>query len=166
MAASCFHYFLDCNPLKKIFWQIKIVSFDSEHPNWDHNLWFTPLSETVIGFILSPCKRVIPFSFIFFSRKSEDTAEEANALFLNCHAEVVYQAIQSVFFGALAMSTLRFKFLWTPHMCLFAAGVFCNQSFWKAVLNKIGIKQIYVSIDLQVSLNIVKSGRVQKVIVS
>jgi len=79
-------------------------------------------------------------------RKSEDTTEEATPLFLNAHAEVVYQAIQSVFFGALAMSTLRFKFLWTPHMCLFAAGVFCNQSFWKAVLNKIGIKQIFAKI--------------------
>ena len=89
-----------------------------------------------------------------FSRKSENNTEEAPPLFLNSHAEVVYQAIQSVFFGALAISTLRFKFLWTPHMCLFAAGVFCNQSFWKAVLNKIGIKQIYVSIDVQVLLGI------------
>ncbi|XP_020618146.1 probable C-mannosyltransferase DPY19L3 [Orbicella faveolata] len=79
-------------------------------------------------------------------RKNEETTEEATPLFLNSHAEVVYQAIQSVFFGVLAMSTLRFKFLWTPHMCLFAAGVFCNQSFWKAVLNKIGIKQIYAKI--------------------
>lgn len=88
--------------------------------------------------------------FSLFSRESEDTTEEVNPLFLNSHAEVVYQAIQSVFFGALALSTLRFKFLWTPHMCLFAAGIFCNQSFWKAVLNKIGIKQIYVSIVVQV----------------
>ena len=39
-------------------------------------------------------------------------------------------------------------------MCLFAAGLFCNQSFWKAVLNKIGIKHIYVSILVQVSLAI------------
>ncbi|KAJ7337819.1 hypothetical protein OS493_007977 [Desmophyllum pertusum] len=82
--------------------------------------------------------------FVNWSRKSEaDTSEESSPLFLNSHAEVVYQAIQSVFFGALAISTLRFKFLWTPHMCLFASGIFCNQSFWKAVLNKIGIKHIY-----------------------
>lgn len=89
-----------------------------------------------------------------FSRKTEDTTEEASPLFLNSRPEVVYQVIQSVFFGALAISTLRFKFLWTPHMCLFAAGVFCNQSFWKAVLNKIGIKHIYVSILVRVSLAI------------
>lgn len=92
-----------------------------------------------------------------------DTTEEATPLFLNAHAEVVYQAIQSVFFGALAMSTLRFKFLWTPHMCLFAAGVFCNQSFWKAVLNKIGIKKIFVSIDVQALFGILKSGRFGKI---
>ncbi|XP_078373794.1 protein C-mannosyl-transferase DPY19L3-like isoform X1 [Oculina patagonica] len=84
--------------------------------------------------------------FVNWSRKSEETSEEASPVFLNSHPEVVYQAIQSVFFGALAISTLRFKFLWTPHMCLFAAGVFCNQSFWKAALNKIGIKHIYAKV--------------------
>jgi len=104
--------------------------------------------------------------FSLLSRNSEDTTEEATPLFLNSHAEVVYQAIQSVFFGALAMSTLRFKFLWTPHMCLFAAGVFCNQSFWKALLNKIGIKQIYVSIVVQVLLGIEESGQFRKIFAS
>lgn len=81
-----------------------------------------------------------------FRSKPEDTAEETKCLYLNSHPEVVYQAIQSVFFGALAITTVRFKYLWIPHMCLFAAGIFCNQAFWKAALNKVGIKQIYVSI--------------------
>lgn len=81
-----------------------------------------------------------------FCRKSDDTTEDTeDPLFLTSHPEVVYQAIQSVFFGALAISTLRFKYLWTPHMCLFAAGVFCNQHFWKTVLTKIGLKEIFVS---------------------
>lgn len=121
----------------------------------------------IIGFIFTTVyfnRR--SFNRSLFCRKKEETTEEATPLFLNSHAEVVYQAIQSVFFGVLAMSTLRFKFLWTPHMCLFAAGVFCNQSFWKAVLNKIGIKQIYVSIVVQVLLGIVESGRFRKIFAS
>lgn len=81
--------------------------------------------------------------FMNWRSKPEDTAEETNCLYLNSHPEVVYQAIQSVFFGALAITTVRFKYLWIPHMCLFAAGIFCNQAFWKAALNKVGIKQIY-----------------------
>lgn len=121
----------------------------------------------IIGFIFTTVyfnRR--SFNRSLFCRKKEETTEEATPLFLNSHAEVVYQAIQSVFFGVLATSTLRFKFLWTPHMCLFAAGVFCNQSFWKAVLNKIGIKQIYVSIVVQVLLGIVESGRFRKIFAS
>ncbi|XP_015756900.1 PREDICTED: probable C-mannosyltransferase DPY19L3 [Acropora digitifera] len=76
------------------------------------------------------------------TRKTEDTGDDPNQFFLNCHPEVVYQAIQSVFFGVLAISTLRFKYLWTPHMCLFAAGIFCNQYFWKIALAKIGFKPL------------------------
>ncbi|XP_068755171.1 protein C-mannosyl-transferase DPY19L3-like isoform X2 [Montipora capricornis] len=75
-------------------------------------------------------------------RKIEDTPEDPNVHFLNSHPEVVYQAIQSVFFGVLAVSTLRFKYLWTPHMCLFAAGIFCNQYFWNTALSKIGFKPL------------------------
>ena len=85
------------------------------------------------------------FRYLFY-RKNDETTEDASPLYLNSHPEVVYQVIQSVFFGALAISTLRFKFLWTPHMCLFAAGMFCNQHFWKTALTKIGLKPIYVSI--------------------
>ena len=81
-------------------------------------------------------------------RKRDDITEDADPLFLNSHPEVVYQVIQSVFFGALALTALRFKFLWTPHMCLFAAGIFCNQYFWKTALTKIGLKEIWVSRSL------------------
>lgn len=80
------------------------------------------------------------------SEESDESVEEGNPLYLNSHPEVVYQVIQTVFFGALAMSTLRFKFLWTPHMCLFAAGMFCNQHFWKTALTKIGLKPVLAKV--------------------
>lgn len=101
--------------------------------------------------VVFPCY-VVSLSAILFmlantvlvnwSRKTEDTGNDPNQFFLNSHPEVVYQAIQSVFFGVLAISTLRFKYLWTPHMCLFAAGIFCNQYFWKIALAKIGFKPL------------------------
>ena len=97
-----------------------------------------------------------------FSRKTGDTAEDANPLFLNSHPEVVYQVIQSVFFGALALTALRFKFLWTPHMCLFAAGIFCNQHFWKTMLMKIGLKEICVSHLLHVCMHMTDLSRDKK----
>ena len=39
-------------------------------------------------------------------------------------------------------------------MCLFAAGIFCNQSFWKIALAKIGFKPLMVSKALQYSANL------------
>ena len=39
-------------------------------------------------------------------------------------------------------------------MCLFAAGIFCNQYFWKIALAKIGFKPLMVSKALQYSANL------------
>ncbi|EDO42027.1 predicted protein [Nematostella vectensis] len=58
---------------------------------------------------------------------------------LNEQPELVYCTIQTVLYGAMAVTTLRFKFLWTPHMCVFGAGTLCHQGFWRFVLERAGI---------------------------
>ena len=35
--------------------------------------------------------------------------------------DLAFHVVQTVFFGALAISTLRMKYLWTPYMCVLAA---------------------------------------------
>ncbi|KAI8510976.1 hypothetical protein Bbelb_118920 [Branchiostoma belcheri] len=46
---------------------------------------------------------------------------------LSRRPQLAYHAISAAVFGCLAVSTKRFKYLWTPHMCvLAAAGINCS----------------------------------------
>ncbi|XP_065057638.1 protein C-mannosyl-transferase DPY19L3-like [Rhopilema esculentum] len=56
------------------------------------------------------------------------------------YPEVAFSCILSVFFGLMALSTLRMKFLWTPHICMVGAGIFCHQDFWRWVFSSSKIK--------------------------
>ena len=48
----------------------------------------------------------------------------------------------------MALAVLRFKFLWTPHMCVLAAVGICDYSVWEAILHKLGSKsEVTVSIN-------------------
>lgn len=60
---------------------------------------------------------------------------------LDDYPEVVFNIILSVFFGGMALTTLRMKFLWMPHMCILAAGVFCHQDAWKSVANALHLEK-------------------------
>lgn len=35
--------------------------------------------------------------------------------------DLAYHTIQCVFFGVMAVTTLRMKYLWTPYMCILAS---------------------------------------------
>lgn len=60
---------------------------------------------------------------------------------LSDRPELGYHAVQSVFFGAMAISTLRMKYLWTPHMCILAAYGIADYDFWLKVLSTMRIPQ-------------------------
>ncbi|XP_033096192.1 probable C-mannosyltransferase DPY19L3 isoform X2 [Anneissia japonica] len=61
--------------------------------------------------------------------------------------ELAYHAIQSVFFGTLALTVLRIKYLWTPQMCVLAAVGVGDTQGWRLLMRKIGItSKTYVSI--------------------
>uniref|UniRef100_A0A8C7F4G9 Dpy-19 like C-mannosyltransferase 3 n=1 Tax=Oncorhynchus kisutch TaxID=8019 RepID=A0A8C7F4G9_ONCKI len=52
-------------------------------------------------------------------------------------ADVAYNLLHTVFFGLLALSTMRMKYLWTGHMCAFAAYGVCGKELWSLCLNTI-----------------------------
>ena len=71
---------------------------------------------------------------------------------LDDYPELVFHIILSVFFGGMALTTLRMKFLWMPHVCVIAAGVFCHQDTWRSCLNSIAFPNPLVSKPLYSSL--------------
>ncbi|XP_036130342.1 probable C-mannosyltransferase DPY19L3 isoform X2 [Molossus molossus] len=49
-------------------------------------------------------------------------------------ADAAYSLAHTVVFGALALSTMRMKYLWTPHVCVFAASGLCSPEVWGLLL--------------------------------
>ncbi|XP_017314796.1 probable C-mannosyltransferase DPY19L3 isoform X2 [Ictalurus punctatus] len=51
--------------------------------------------------------------------------------------DVAYNLLHTVFFGLLAFSTMRMKYLWTGHMCAFTAFGVCGKEMWTLCLRVI-----------------------------
>uniref|UniRef100_A0A8B9Q8R2 Dpy-19 like C-mannosyltransferase 3 n=1 Tax=Apteryx owenii TaxID=8824 RepID=A0A8B9Q8R2_APTOW len=45
-----------------------------------------------------------------------------------------YNLVHTVLFGCLALSTMRMKYLWTSHMCVFASFGLCSTEVWGLIL--------------------------------
>ncbi|KAL4232819.1 hypothetical protein ACF0H5_007505 [Mactra antiquata] len=56
---------------------------------------------------------------------------------LSNRPDLAFHTVQMVFFGALAMSTLRMKYLWTPYMCMIAGFGVADYKAWKYILSKL-----------------------------
>ncbi|XP_038223912.1 probable C-mannosyltransferase DPY19L3 isoform X3 [Dermochelys coriacea] len=48
-----------------------------------------------------------------------------------------YNLMHTILFGCLALSTMRMKYLWTSHMCVFASFGLCSTEVWGFVLKSI-----------------------------
>uniref|UniRef100_A0A663DRK7 Dpy-19 like C-mannosyltransferase 3 n=1 Tax=Aquila chrysaetos chrysaetos TaxID=223781 RepID=A0A663DRK7_AQUCH len=48
--------------------------------------------------------------------------------------DAAYNLIHTILFGCLALSTMRMKYLWTSHMCVFASFGLCSTEVWKLTL--------------------------------
>ncbi|KAG3255771.1 protein C-mannosyl-transferase DPY19L3 isoform X2 [Ictidomys tridecemlineatus] len=48
--------------------------------------------------------------------------------------ETAYNLIHTILFGFLALSTMRMKYLWTSHMCVFASFGLCSPEIWELLL--------------------------------
>ncbi|XP_078256588.1 protein C-mannosyl-transferase DPY19L3 [Rhinoraja longicauda] len=51
--------------------------------------------------------------------------------------DVAYNLMHNVLFGLLALSTMRMKYLWTSHMCMFSSAAICSHQFWSINLKAI-----------------------------
>ncbi|XP_053472501.1 probable C-mannosyltransferase DPY19L3 isoform X3 [Ictalurus furcatus] len=51
--------------------------------------------------------------------------------------DVAYNLLHTIFFGLLAFSTMRMKYLWTGHMCAFTAFGVCGKEMWTLCLRVI-----------------------------
>nr|XP_033796292.1 probable C-mannosyltransferase DPY19L3 isoform X3 [Geotrypetes seraphini] len=48
--------------------------------------------------------------------------------------ETAYNLMHTILFGCLALSTMRMKYLWTSHMCVFASFGLCSVEVWELIL--------------------------------
>ncbi|XP_068174333.1 protein C-mannosyl-transferase DPY19L3 isoform X1 [Antennarius striatus] len=75
------------------------------------------------------------------SRPRRGSAEERNgaekiqgAVF---RPDVAYNLLHTLFYGLLAFSTMRMKYIWTGHMCVVAAYGVCGMELWTLLFNTI-----------------------------
>uniref|UniRef100_A0ACB8EA32 Uncharacterized protein n=1 Tax=Sphaerodactylus townsendi TaxID=933632 RepID=A0ACB8EA32_9SAUR len=45
-----------------------------------------------------------------------------------------YNLVHSIMFGCLALSTMRMKYIWISHLCVFAASGMCSSDMWGLIL--------------------------------
>uniref|UniRef100_A0A3P8UJS0 Dpy-19 like C-mannosyltransferase 3 n=1 Tax=Cynoglossus semilaevis TaxID=244447 RepID=A0A3P8UJS0_CYNSE len=85
---------------------------------------------------------VISLLRLFLSRRSSGSAEEKNEVVeLGEHSvltvvrpDVAYNMMHTLFFGLVAFSTMRMKYIWTGHMCAVAAYGLCGTEVWTLIL--------------------------------
>lgn len=63
----------------------------------------------------------------------KDSPKQVNAVIF-AQPELAYHALQSLLFAVMATTTLRMKYLWTPHLCVLAGVTLCHPAPWKWVL--------------------------------
>uniref|UniRef100_A0A2K6A2A4 Dpy-19 like C-mannosyltransferase 3 n=1 Tax=Mandrillus leucophaeus TaxID=9568 RepID=A0A2K6A2A4_MANLE len=56
---------------------------------------------------------------------------------VNLKPETAYNLIHTILFGFLALSTMRMKYLWTSHMCVFASFGLCSPEIWELLLKSV-----------------------------
>jgi len=60
--------------------------------------------------------------------------------------EHLYNFFLSVVFGAVALSTVTFKFLWTPHMCVLAVAGAGHCQVGRELQKRLGVQERAVSL--------------------
>ncbi|NWX03526.1 D19L3 mannosyltransferase, partial [Caloenas nicobarica] len=77
-------------------------------------------------------------TFFFFCLISDSNQvqflEETEECTVTLKPDAAYNFIHTVLFGCLAFSTMRMKYLWTSHMCVFASFGLCSTEVWKLIL--------------------------------
>ncbi|XP_032372292.1 probable C-mannosyltransferase DPY19L3 isoform X2 [Etheostoma spectabile] len=76
------------------------------------------------------------------SRPKGGSAEErkgaADGRVVALRPDVAYNLLHTLFYGLLAFSTMRMKYIWTGHMCAVAAYGVCRKEMWTTLLSTLG----------------------------
>ncbi|XP_072605915.1 protein C-mannosyl-transferase DPY19L3 isoform X2 [Vulpes vulpes] len=69
--------------------------------------------------------------------KSQQSTGQSGKCTIILKPETAYNLIHTILFGFLALSTMRMKYLWTSHMCVFASFGLCSPEIWELLLKSI-----------------------------
>uniref|UniRef100_A0A8C2CBC5 Dpy-19 like C-mannosyltransferase 3 n=1 Tax=Cyprinus carpio TaxID=7962 RepID=A0A8C2CBC5_CYPCA len=72
--------------------------------------------------------------YVLITNGSGQASREKEDRTFKMRPDVAYNLLHTVFFGLLAFSTMRMKYLWTGHMCPFAAFGVCGKEVWSLYL--------------------------------
>ncbi|NWJ00118.1 D19L3 mannosyltransferase, partial [Crypturellus undulatus] len=105
---------------------------------------FSRLSDTLLFyvyiFVLFPMTvtaAIVAFQNLRYSigsSKVEKFIEKKEDCTIALKPGTAYNLIHTVLFGCLALSTMRMKYLWTSHMCVFASFGLCSTEVWGLIL--------------------------------
>ncbi|XP_059176524.1 probable C-mannosyltransferase DPY19L3 [Physella acuta] len=73
---------------------------------------------------------------------SQDKVNTNLPCFEDCRPDLAFHTIQAVFFGALAIFTLRMKYFWTPYICVLASVGLSDETMWITVFHKFAKKSL------------------------
>ncbi|XP_006168056.2 probable C-mannosyltransferase DPY19L3 isoform X4 [Tupaia chinensis] len=101
---------------------------------------FERLSDTLLfyAYVFVLSITVIAALVVAFHNLSDSTDEQSLGKMGKCTVdlkpETAYNLIHTILFGFLALSTMRMKYLWTSHMCVFASFGLCSPEIWELLL--------------------------------
>ncbi|XP_054053544.1 probable C-mannosyltransferase DPY19L3 isoform X3 [Rissa tridactyla] len=101
---------------------------------------FSRLSDTLLFciyvfvlFLMTVVAVIVAFRNLSGSNRVQ-LMEEVEECTITLKPDAAYNLIHTVLFGCLALSTMRMKYLWTSHMCVFASFGLCSTEIWKLIL--------------------------------
>ncbi|XP_058136088.1 protein C-mannosyl-transferase DPY19L3 isoform X4 [Dasypus novemcinctus] len=101
---------------------------------------FERLSDTLLfyAYIFVLSITVIVAIAVALHNLSDSTNQQSMSKMEKCTIELkpetAYNLIHTILFGFLALSTMRMKYLWTSHMCVFASFGLCSPKIWELLL--------------------------------
>ncbi|KAM9755370.1 protein C-mannosyl-transferase DPY19L3 isoform 4-T5 [Dama dama] len=104
---------------------------------------FERLSDTLLfyAYIFVLSITVTAALAVAFRNLSDSTSQQSMCKMgkytIGLKPETAYNLIHTILFGFLALSTMRMKYLWTSHMCVFASFGLCSPEIWELLLKLI-----------------------------
>lgn len=72
--------------------------------------------------------------------------------------DVAYNLLHTLFFGLLAFSTMRMKYIWTGHMCVMASFGMCGTEIWTLIFNTLRCNSTFLLRPVRYAVPLVMMG--------